>query len=40
LELNAEAMSTKRTGRKLSEAMLCRVAYAYEQATRHPSVQA
>ena len=32
------------TGRKLSEAMLCRVAYAYEQATdwrmRHPSVQA
>jgi len=32
------------TGRRLSEAMLCRVAYAYEQATdwrtRHPSVQA
>ena len=32
------------TGRKLSEAMLCRVAYAYEQATdwrlRHPPVQA
>ena len=32
------------TGRRLSEAMLCRVAYAYEQATdwrrRHPPVQA
>jgi amidase len=32
------------TGRRLSEAMLCRVAYAYEQATdwhnRHPQVQA
>jgi Asp-tRNA(Asn)/Glu-tRNA(Gln) amidotransferase A subunit family amidase len=32
------------TGRRLSEAMLCRVAYAYEQATdwrsRHPAVQA
>ena len=32
------------TGRRLSEAMLCRVAYAYEHATdwrrRHPSVQA
>ncbi|MEI9889792.1 MAG: amidase family protein [Caulobacteraceae bacterium] len=36
--------SVQFTGRKLSEAMLCRVAYAYEQATdwrrRHPSVQA
>jgi len=32
------------TGRRLSEAMLCRVAFAYEQATdwrsRHPAVQA
>jgi Asp-tRNA(Asn)/Glu-tRNA(Gln) amidotransferase A subunit family amidase len=30
------------TGRRLSEAMLCRIAYAYEQATawhrRHPDV--
>ncbi len=32
------------TGRRLSEAMLCRVAHAYEQATvwreRHPGVEA
>ncbi|HLY80697.1 MAG TPA: amidase, partial [Caulobacteraceae bacterium] len=36
--------SLQLTGRRLCEAMLCRVAYAYEQATdwrsRHPSVQA
>jgi aspartyl-tRNA(Asn)/glutamyl-tRNA(Gln) amidotransferase subunit A len=35
--------SLQLTGRRLSEAMLCRVAFAYEQATdwrrRHPPVQ-